>query len=982
MQQALTDAFAGRAGVIVVEGPAGIGKTALCAQLGATAQAAGAVVLWGRCLEEPGAPAYWPWRQMVCSHARSCTGGGLAALLGRGLLPIAAVVPELADLLPPAAMAAAATTGPADSAQARFELFHAFSSFWQRAARQQPILLILDDLHWADPTSLRLLAFIAGQLADEPLCVLATCRDGERPRAHPLSEALADLTRSATFQRLTLGGLSASETAQFVARAVCTGEVATSADLAETLFARTEGHPLYLQETVRLLADPGGDALLALKTIPPGVRAVIGKRLNGLSDSAQKLLAMAACIGREFDLALLAELDGAGRTEGRDDTLFSAIEQALVARLIEPMAAAQRYRFSHALVRDTLYEELLGPRRTLLHRRIGECLERQHEDDLAPYWSHLAHHYGQSAWIGTAARALDCAQRAARRARAQLAFEEAARLVRQALDLQRAHFADAGELRCDLLLALGEACLAHGAGEPGLEPFHEAATLAQTLGAGGQLAQAAIGFELSTVLSAQGDLRAVTLLVQALHSVGDTDPGLRVELLASLCRAHTYNDQPDEAEGVYQRAVAEGRALGEPWRLIRALTAISGGQYWPGWLARRTAAGAEAFALARRAHLPSEVVRHQSAFYGCDLLRAGQTSAWHELYDYCMPEAAGTHNLFAQLQLIHLQTLVALNEGRFTAAEALARQALEQGRPLDEHQASTAYGLHMFALRRQQGRLREVLPMLRHFVSNTPAATTWRPGLAVLYAELDMPEDSRREYEEVMTSRPATLPRGAGAWTIAGFMAEVCAALGDTTHAAYLYGLLLPQSGANLVADTAGPCLGATDRLLGMLATVLGQWEGALRHFDAAMLLDEQCGARVWLAHSRYQAALMLSRRAQAGDAARALTLLEAVGAEVATLGMAALAARAEALQQRLSLALPDGQTTAPALTYPCGLTAREVEVLRLVAIGRNNRDVGQVLAISTNTVANHMRSILNKTYTANRTEAAAFARDQRLLDG
>jgi DNA-binding CsgD family transcriptional regulator len=204
------------------------------------------------------------------------------------------------------------------------------------------------------------------------------------------------------------------------------------------------------------------------------------------------------------------------------------------------------------------------------------------------------------------------------------------------------------------------------------------------------------------------------------------------------------------------------------------------------------------------------------------------------------------------------------------------------------------------------------------------------------------------------------------------FAAEVCAYLGDSARAEILYTVLQPQAGTNLLSDFGGPCLGSSDRLLGKLASVMERWDVAQAHFEAALALDKRTGWRVWLAHSRTAYAAMLHRRAQPGDDDRARTLLAEALAESSALEMNVLRPRIKALVDAI---------VAPPPAYPCGLTEREVGVLRLLAMGRNNREIGQVLAISPNTVANHVRSILEKTYTANRTEAAAFANREGLVE-
>ena len=319
---------------------------------------------------------------------------------------------------------------------------------------------------------------------------------------------------------------------------------------------------------------------------------------------------------------------------------------------------------------------------------------------------------------------------------------------------------------------------------------------------------------------------------------------------------------------------------------------------------------------------------------------------------------------------------MALNEGRFEDAERWAVQALEVGRRVAEDKAVGAFGMQMFCLRREQGRLREALPMLQQFVRETPTAQTWLPGLALLYAELGMRDECQAVFDTLPWTRLSRPPTDGGTLTLVIFAAELCVHLGHAEHAALMYGQLRGHAGANLLGDSSGPCMGSTDRLLGALASVMGQWELAQLHFEAALSMDRQTGSRVWLAHSRHDYALMLQRRAEPGDRARARALLAEALADSLALGMNALTPRIEALAQ----ALAEPVVATPAAGHPCGLSEREVGVLRLIAMGRNNREIGQVLGISPNTVANHVRSILEKTYTANRTEAAAFANREGLL--
>jgi DNA-binding CsgD family transcriptional regulator/tetratricopeptide (TPR) repeat protein len=967
LSKALEEARGGQGCLVMLAGSGGMGKTRLARELAARAEADGVSVLWGRCLEEPGAPPYWPWRQLIRHYLRSGRDADAAQTFGAGLDDIAGIVPELLEQFPALRPGAAAH----DTAQSRFRLFDAMVAFWRRAAQRAPLLLVFEDLHWADATSLRLFAFLAAELEDSRLLVIGTYRDTELSRQHPLFETLAELARSAVFHRLELTGLSGRETEAFVAAA---GFASVSASLLQAMHERTEGHPLFLEETLRFMREQGdwqadgsiGEEPRWLTSIPSGVREVIGKRLNRLSVPAGRLLSTAACIGRTFDLDLLARLE----VERSEEEIERSLEEALAVHLIEPVPQGQQFRFSHALIRETLYDEMLGLRRARLHWRIGEMLEQRHGADDRTVLPQLAYHFSE-AGPAAAQKALAYARRSAEQAARVLALEEAARLYRLALQLEQQHFAGDATQRCALLLSLGEVELSLGAGEPARAVHEEAANLAREHGLAVPFAQAAAGFERSNVVMARSGEPAVALLSEAiaLHRVDDP---LRVELLARLCRAYVFCDRADEAKRAHRRAVELARRIGDPNGLYLALASIAAGIYWPDMLAARLAAAREAWSIAEARGLALSVV-DLLPFFLADLIHAGDIAELRRRMDEGMRLAEQTRAPYLQTLCRHTEALVAINEGRFAQAESWATQALESGRRISEDQAASAYGMQMFCLRREQGRLREALPLLQHFVRTTPEAQVWQPGLALLYAELDMRTECREQFDALPWSAAARAPIDASSTTVFLFVAEVCVYLGDAARAALLYPLLQAHAGTNLLADFGGPCLGSADRLLGNLAGVLERWDVAQRHFESALAMDRQTGSRVWLVHTRHAYAVMLHRRGAAGDLARARVLLDEALAESSALGMQALTPRIAALA---------GALARPAPSYPCGLTEREVEVLRLMAIGRNNREIGQVLAISPNTVANHVRSILEKTYTANRTEAAAFARRADLLSG
>jgi len=304
--------------------------------------------------------------------------------------------------------------------------------------------------------------------------------------------------------------------------------------------------------------------------------------------------------------------------------------------------------------------------------------------------------------------------------------------------------------------------------------------------------------------------------------------------------------------------------------------------------------------------------------------------------------------------------MMLLLRGEFAAAERLILEMaqLRGGLVVHEDQMS----MQIFTLRREQGRLARLQPMVSAFLQQHAAASVWRPGLMLVYLEIGQQEKARKEYEQLVRDFPA-MPRD-GRWHYSlVYLTEVCVALADAGRAPMMYQLMLPYAGRTIVLGTAIACCGSADRYLGLLAATMGRWPEAQAHFEAALAMNERIGARVPLAHTRHDYAAMLVARGEAGDRERAATLLRASLESAREIGMRALEERSAARLTELS-----------GPSAPDDLTGREAEVLRLIAIGRSNADIALALSISLNTVATHVRNILAKTGCANRTEAAAYA--------
>ncbi|MCT7325401.1 AAA family ATPase [Ralstonia sp. CHL-2022] len=955
----------GTGGIAALAGEPGIGKTRTAEIVAQQAEQRGMQVLWGRCNEEPGAPPYWPWQQLVRSWIASHDEDSIHQALACGVAPLAEIVPDLADRLPDPVRDRAVATPSTEVAQARFRLFDAVNTFWQRAAQQHSLLLILDNLHWADASSLRLLEFLAPDVCSNRILLLVTYRDVELSRQHPLSATLGELARQPRFERLRLRGLTHAETAHMMELA---DDTTVAPSLVDAVHAQTEGNPLFVGEMTRLLAQENSSASTGhVLRIPEGIKEVIGRRLSRLSANANKVLTAAAVIGRAFEFRLLTALAG----DVDEEACSAAIDEALQARVVEALRDPGHYHFAHALFRETLYDEIPIPRRSRLHLKLARAIEMIHGDDPEPHLPALAYHHWAALPGGDAALAVDYAQRAARRADRQLAHEESARYCQMALQAMDAGSGLARETRCGLLNALGAAHSHAGDWLQAMQTFKEAARLSAEYGNARELAHAALGFETASWAPGLPGGPAAELLREALAAQGSDEPVMSARLLSALARALIFSGEEAQASRVHEQAIAVARRAGDPATLADTLVATVSLRWQQEHIAERIAASDEAYELARQAG-DRTLMCATRAWRFFDDFDLGDMAAWRANLEEYERSGETLRQPFIHYTASMSRAMHALFEGRFADAERLIPNAYEIARRMPGMDAAGVYGVQMFMLRREQGRLHEVAPLVEHFVEHTSAMGIWQPGIALMRAELGQLEAARKTFDTLANADFLTIARD-GVWVAnLTYLAIVCHALGDAARAAALYQLLAPFSRRNLVFGTAIASFGAADAILGALATTMGNWPQAQQHFQAALEMNERQGARPALARTRLDFAQMLLRRGEPSDLDRADALLSAAEDEAATLGMASLLARIEAARASIK--------AAPVEHYPAGLSRREAQVLRLVAQGKGNRQIARELFVSPNTVANHVSSILSKTHSANRAEAAAFAIRHALL--
>jgi len=935
--------------VALVSGEPGAGKTRLVRELAADLAESGSAVLYGACDSAVRAP-YRPFVE------------ALDPLLRRD--DATPLPPHLA----PIAGGAAPAPAPADPDTERHRLHLAVAELLAAASRRSPLLLVLEDVHWADGPSLLLLRHLVRASGDVRMLVLVTYREVEAA-APDVTGALVEIGRSEGVTRLRLAGLSSAELGEF---ARLNGGAEPSASLVASLAELTDGNAFLVTEVWRELVEAGSlDAAGGLLRLahpaaslgtPEAVRAVVGQRVERLAPETAAVLEIAAVAGAEFDLSTLRA--AAAVEEG---VLLDAIDEAERHGLIgELPAGGLAYRFSHELVRLAVVDRLSAPRRAEIHLRVAEALARA--DPAAEAGGRLAllaHHFAAAAPLGGTDRAVAYNLLAASAAEAALAFDEAVEQLRTALSLGIAAPAE----RAEAWLELGNVSHRAGRAVDALEAFRETAELARVLDDSELLARAAIGFEEACWRPAIHDAGSVELLEEAAAALGSDDSELLVRVLGGLARALEYRADPIGAARARDESIAMARRRGD----LRGLALTLAGSWWSHGTSSAEEVDSmltEALELGERlgdAEICAEALGWlvPSAVVLCDHDSARRALA--QLLEVARRQNQPFHLHVAE----HYASSLALSDGDLPAAEAAAQRSNEWSRLLTGRDASGVYGIQLFSVRREQGRLGELAPVVR--VLSARADGAWRPGLAALLAELEMTAEASRELRRTVLDE-LEQQRHSLWLTSLTYLADAAAALSDALAAERLYPELAPYEGTNVVVGHLVSCYGAADRYLGMLAAVVGEWDAAERHFEAAAALNRQLGARTWLAHTHFEHARAIRARGRASESARADLLVAEASALAEGCGLSGLV-------RRIGTASAGARARRPA-TLPASLTGREAEVLRLLARGLSNRDIGRSLFISEHTTASHVRSILRKTGCANRTEAAAYAHRRGLVDG
>ncbi len=847
LRSAREAAHAGSGRLVLLGGEPGIGKTRLAAVVAAEAAQRGMVVWSARCWEDGAAPPFWPWNAALRRWIED--GGDAAAVRAAGpfaveLTRVFAVLGERMPALPAAA--------EWESDQARFRLFDTVARFVAEVARPTGLVVVLDDVHWADGSSRRLLEFLAADLARTRLLIISTYRDREVERAHPFFATLASLAREPATRRVLLSGLSAPECVRYVTLAGGDDD-----GLGNELHRETNGNPFFLGELVRFLASEGRlGSPREPRRVPPGVREVVARRLERLGDACRTALAVGALLGDTFDCERLAAVLGSAPHD--EPTVADGIDRAVRDRVLVEHGGG--YAFAHALIRRVVLDEIAPSRRAAWHGRIAAAIERvagAHPEAVA---GELVRHYLGTSTAAGLEKAFMHARSGAEHAARNLGFEESARLYAIALDVgtRTALLDDVDTI--ELQLALAYALRRSGDVAAAREECREAAARARLVGRFDLLGRAALVAAGPVPDFYRIDPEGRAALEEACRAAEHIDDPLRARLQARLASdiiAANEVDQFDRAAVLGDEAASAARRSGDGGALARALFA---GFYLAALGTRPRTSGAHVIVPPT---LPSLQELLDAAEEAGDLEFAaelrhtrtvamfalGEADAYQAEHDALAAMAAASRVPEALWLADAIGAMRATVEGRFAEGRRLSEQALATGARM---QLPNAAGVHLgqqVMWHAARGRLADLLPMLEDFVERHPRILAWRAFRALARLAAGDAVGARSEYRILLAAGLTPAKRGVNLRSYLAGLGALCVGLRDHELAPRLYDMVARRPEPWAVDGCMS--LGPWALLSGSLARLCGRRADAAAHFEQAIDLGERMRSRPVVAQAQ-----------------------------------------------------------------------------------------------------------------------------------
>jgi len=754
-------------------------------------------------------------------------------------------------------------------------------------AARRPVLMIFEDLHWVDPTTLELLSLTVEQMPEARALFLATSRP----------EFAAPWPSHRHTSIMSLNRLGRAEGRALVEGV--TGGKALPPEVLEQILTRTDGVPLFIEELTKtvletgLLREVGAryelTGLLPPMAIPSTLHASLLARLDRLA-SVKDLAQIGAVIGREFPYRLIAAV-----AVLPDKDLRGALAQLVKAELIFQRGTPPdaTYLFKHALVQHAAHESLVRSRRQQLHGLVAQALEREFPGIVETEPEVVAHHYTEARMV---APAIGYWKKAGNRALERSANSEAIDHLKRALALVQDIGDAAVQLReeCACRYALGKATVAAGHLVEATHVFAAAMALARELHDSEHVALCALGFDQAQFLAGPSE-KSIEVLRDAMKGLADDDSNLRCQIVSRLGRAYRMRGDVGKATAMDREAIQLARRLGDDRALFDALT---------GWVLSALPVNRHEFN--ERAGQVEELIETARRVDDPDYLgRALSTDIYHaaEVGDRARLDRAIAvykqysdkhHGLLMQWISRSSEAMRAILDGNFERAEALCEQARAVGTATQAESIEGVFGMQMFSIRREQGRLAEVAPIVKRFMEDDPGQSMWQPGFALIASDLGYLDAARRRLAD-LAEQGFSMPFDAKRSTSLSYLAEVAATVNDEESARRLYEMLLDYQHMTITTGIVTVCHGSAGRYLGMLAAVLGDHETATEHFEQALAMDADLGARPWLAHTQVEYARLLLRHGNQQSIKLAEELTSAARATAADLNMVRLQKRLQA---------------------------------------------------------------------------------------
>jgi tetratricopeptide (TPR) repeat protein len=797
----LDEGAAGRGRVVLISGEAGIGKTRLSEEAGHLAVDRGFRLLRASCFLDEGAPPFWLWIQILRGLVAKA-GPDVEALLGSRRAEVARLVPELARPGDPEFVM---------DAGARFRLLDALAGSLRAFAERQPLVVVLDDLHWADGASLQMLRHCAREVRDAPIVVIGAYRDTEL--RGPLGDVITDLRR--VTDGIALTGLTPEDIGLLIAP-----WTSDTPRLVRVVTQETGGNPFFVKEVVRLLAAQGrldeDIDLSSLPVLPQTVRDVIDHHLARLSQPCHDALELAAVLGHEFAIAILSEV-----SDVPPDRLLDLIGEAVSARVLaEVPDVPATFRFSHALVREAVYEGLGPVRSRRLHQRIGDALERAYRgrDEHA---ATLAHHFLRAAPLTPSEKAVSYSSRAGELAARSVAYEQAARHFEDALRALDLGVADPMR-RCEVLLALGDARWRSGDVDAARVTFRSAADAARAAGAGELLAQAALGY--GAGVGGQGftfaaDETLIGLLEDALRSVDDSNVELHARLIARLAVQYYWSGELDRGKALSTRAITLAETTGDPRILLEALYSRLAETDIP---LDEEIVRAHALVATAAGGRDLELLFWAQQYRLTILAELGDVAGVDDGIDACARIADELRMPRYRWQVTSWRLGRALMAADLELAQRLCDESIALTPHFESDSALFVHAAQLSVLRWEQGRFDELEPMIAALAEQYPWITATRATLALMYADAGRDDEARAVYERLSAGGFAEVRRNPARVASVWSLALPCFIGRDAERAHVLFKELEPYVDRDIVMGGMIFAFGSTKVPLGLLAAATG----------------------------------------------------------------------------------------------------------------------------------------------------------------